>query len=45
MAIPEFWGTLTGGDFAILADEGVAVGSSSGSALTRSLVCEVPEGL
>lgn len=45
MATPEFWGTLTGGDFAIPADEGAAVGSSSGSAPTRSLVCEDPEGL
>lgn len=45
MATPEFWGTLTGGDFAIPADEGVAVGSSFGSAPTRSLVCKDLEGL
>lgn len=45
MATPEFWGTLTGGNFAAHADEGVAVDSSSVCALTRSLVSEDLEGL
>jgi hypothetical protein len=40
MATPEFWGTLTGGNFALPADEATAVDSSSVCALTRSLVGE-----
>jgi hypothetical protein len=45
MATPEFWGTLTNGNFAVPIDEGVAVDSSSVRALTRSLVSEDLEGL
>jgi hypothetical protein len=44
MATPEFWGTLTGVDFAVPVKDDVAIDSSVRVPI-RSLVCEDPEGL